>query len=258
MKITKLLLSFILLEISISISAYDAMGHRIIADIAYNNLTNKVRTQVDHVLGKHGIIYYATWADDIRSDSKYAYSYPWHYQDLDENMTTADIKHLLNHPKAEGNHLFFAIDSLSNVLKNDKNNAEALKFIVHFIGDLHQPLHLGRKTDKGGNMVQINWFGRKTNLHAVWDGAIIESKKMSYSEYSHYLQDRFYPQKAKFIKYTILQSVEADYSLRNLIYKYDLSDTNNYHYVYFFNEKADEMLYRGGIQLANVLNKIFK
>ncbi len=258
MKLNKLFISTLLLGITLSLSAYDAMGHRIIADIAYQNLTEKARVQVDKVLGVHGMIYLATWADDVRSDSKYAYSYPWHYQDLDENMTTADINKLWKNPKAEGEHLFFALDTLTSRLKSNKDDAEALKFLVHFVGDLHQPMHLGRKDDKGGNNVDFNWFGRHTNLHAVWDGSLIEYKKMSYTEYSRYLQDKYEPRRTEFKKYTILQSLEADYAVRKLIYSYDMSDTNNYHYAYYFSDKADEMLYRGGIQLANVLNAIFK
>ena len=258
MKINKHFLTFCLLGLTLSLFAYDGVGHRIIADIAYDNLTAGARNQVDKVLGKRGMVYAATWADDVRSDSKYAYSYPWHYQDVDDNMSSADLKKLLDNPTAEGEHLFFAIDSMVVRLKKDKNDVEALKFLVHFIGDLHQPLHLGRKDDKGGNKIEMNWFGRKTNLHAVWDGALIDSEKMSYSEFSKYLQDKYEPRKAEFKKHNLLQSIEAAYAVRNAIYAYDTSDTSNYHYVYFFADKRDEMIYRGGIQLANILNSIFK
>jgi len=258
MKINKHFLTFCFLGLTLSLSAYDAVGHRIVADIAYDNLTDKARSQVDKVLGKRGIVYEASWADEVRSDNKYAYSYQWHYQDLDDNMSKADLQKLLNNPKAEGEHLFFALDTLTTRLKRDKTDAEALKFLVHCVGDLHQPLHLGRKDDKGGNKVDMNWFGRKTNLHAVWDGSLIESEKMSYSEFSQYLQDKFEPRKAEIKKCNISQSVEAVYAVRDLIYKYDTSDTSNYHYVYFFADKRDEMLYRGGIQLANILNAIYK
>lgn len=258
MKFNKLSAALLLFLISASTFAYDAVGHRIIADIAYNNLTDKARAQVDKVLGKKGMVYEATWADEVRSDNKYAYSYQWHFQDLDDNMNAASIKQLLDNPTAEGQHLFFAIDSLTRRMKKNKDDAEALKFMVHFVGDLHQPMHMGRKDDKGGNKVDFNWFGRKTNLHAVWDGMLIESQKMSYSEYSQYLQDKFEPRKAEFKKHGILQSVVAAYTVRNMIYAYDNSDTNNYHYLYFFADKVDEMLYRGGIQLANVLNAIYK
>jgi len=92
----------------------------------------------------------------------------------------------------------------------------------------------------------------------VWDGSLIESQKMSYTEFSQYLQDKYEARKAEIKKQTILQSVEAVYAVRNMIYSYDMSDKSNYHYVYFFANKRDEMLYRGGIQLANVLNAIYK
>ena len=257
MKIYKQILAFSFLCLSISLSAYDAVGHRIVADIAYQNLTNKALTQVDKVLGKHGIIYEATWADEVRSDKKYAYSYQWHYQNLKDGMTTADFQKLLDNPKAEGEHLFYALDTLTSRLKKDKNDAEALKFLVHFVGDLHQPMHLGRLEDLGGNKISINWFGKTINLHSLWDSYIIESNKMSYSEFSRYLQDKFEPKRSEFKKYSILQSIEAGYAIRTQIYAYDTTDTNNYHYVYFFANKQDEMLYRGGIQLANILNDIY-
>ncbi|MDR3652890.1 MAG: S1/P1 nuclease [Paludibacter sp.] len=258
MKINKLFVTLFFLALTLSLSAYDAVGHRIIADIAYQNLTEKVRTQVDKVLGKRGIVYDASWADEVRSDKKYAYSYQWHFQDLDDNMTSGDLKKLLDNPTAEGEHLFFAIDSMTARLRKNKNDAEALKFLVHFIGDLHQPLHLGRKDDLGGNKIEVNWFGRKMKLHAVWDSGLIESERMSYTEFSQFLQDKYEPRKAEFKKHNILQSVEAVYAVRNMIYSYDTTDTNDYHYVFFFADKLDEMLYRGGIQLANVLNAIYK
>lgn len=258
MKLNRQILSLLLFAIALSASAYDAMGHRIVADIAYNNLTPLAKAQLDKVLGKKGIVYEATWADEVRSDKKYDYSNKWHYQNLADSLSTADLKKLLDNPTAEGEHLFNAIGVMQTRLKKDKNDAEALKFLVHFVGDLHQPMHLGRANDLGGNKVEYNWFGRKSNLHATWDGSIIEMQKMSYSEYSQYLQDKFEPRKENIKKQTVLNSVEAAYKVRSEIYAYDYSDTNNYHYVYRFGDQLDEMLYRGGIQLANILNAIYK
>ncbi|MGB4415237.1 MAG: S1/P1 nuclease [Paludibacter sp.] len=258
MKLRKNILTLSLLWITLFASAYDAVGHRIMADIAYQHLTNKARKQCDKALGKHGIIYQATWADEVRSDKNYDYSYKWHYQNLKDSMTTEDLKQLLENPTAEGEHLFYAINLMTDRLKKNPSDAEALKFLVHFTGDLHQPMHLGRAEDLGGNKVEMNWFGKKTNVHAVWDAQITESKNMSYTEFSVYLQDKFKPRKAEFQKFTVLQSVEAAYLVRNAIYAYDKSDANNYHYVYRFAGDLDEMLYRGGIQLANLLNEIYK
>jgi len=131
------------------------------ADIAYQHLTNKARKQCDKALGKHGIIYQATWADEVRSDKNYDYSYKWHYQNLKDSMTTEDLKQLLENPTAEGEHLFYAINLMTDRLKKNPSDAEALKFLVHFTGDLHQPMHLGRAEDLGGNKVEMNWFGKK-------------------------------------------------------------------------------------------------
>lgn len=251
-----ILLCFI--AISLSAVAYDGVGHRIVASIAYQNLTDKARQQVDAVLGKRGIIYEATWADEIRSDKKYDYSYPWHYQNLRDSLKTSDLKTLLANPGSEGEHLFYAIDLMKSRLQKDRNDAEALKFLVHFVADLHQPMHLGRKEDLGGNKVETKWFGKPINLHSLWDGYLLENQKLSYSEFSQYLQDKFESKKADYLKCSVLQSVEAGYAVRTQIYGYDYSDTNNYHYVYRFSDSLDEMLYRGGIQLANILNAIYK
>ena len=62
-----------------------------------------------------------------------------------------------------------------------------MKLLVHFVGDLHQPLHLGKKEDKGGNDIDILWFGKKSNLHRLWDSDIIDSSKFSFSELSQNL-----------------------------------------------------------------------
>ncbi|MGC3978156.1 MAG: S1/P1 nuclease [Paludibacteraceae bacterium] len=83
----QLLVINILVCFASNIFAFDATGHRTIADIAYQNISTNTQKQIDNLLGKHGIIYFATWADDMRNDSTYAYSYNWHFQNLADNMT---------------------------------------------------------------------------------------------------------------------------------------------------------------------------
>lgn len=258
MNFKKNALILLLCVFSLYTLAYDALGHRIIADIAYRNLTAKAKKQCDKVLGKHGIIYAATWPDEIRSDKQYDYSYKWHYQNLKDSMTLEQLDQLFKNPTAEGEHLFFAIDKMSERLKKDKYDAEALKFLVHFMADLHQPMHLGRADDLGGNKVAVQWFGKSTNLHAVWDGMITEGQKMSYSEYSCFLQDNFEKLKAKKQSESLLQSVNNVYTLRTEIYNYGVNEKNNYNYIYKFAPGNNEMLYTAGIQLAKRLNELFK
>jgi hypothetical protein len=257
MKKPGILLSLLL--ISVIGLAYGPIGHRAVAKIAYDELKPKAKKQIDDLLGREGLIYSSTWADEVRSDpDNYKYSYPWHYQNLAEGMSTDDLKKLWDNPASEGEHLFFAIQTLQKRLIKDKNDVEALKFLIHFVADLHQPMHLGRKDDLGGNKVSYTWFGDKTNIHSLWDSYLIENKKMSYTELASYLQNTQEKEKEKLMNETILQGIERGYAICNLIYLYDREDTNNYRYVYRFDKYLDEMLYRSGIRLALILNEIYR
>ena len=253
----KLLFLAFLLSFTFHLAAFDAVGHRIISDIAYKNLKCSTRKNVDKALVKHGMIYSSIWADDVRSDSAYTYSYNWHFQNLNDGMTKAELQFLLENPTSEGNHLFFALDSLSARLKANKNDVEALKFIIHFSADLFQPMHLGRMTDRGGNDVMIKWFGRDIRLHQLWDTQMLEGQKFSYSEYSRYIQDKFEKQKKEFKKQSKSDAIWETYLLRNKIYAYDYTDLRAYNYMYDFNNDLDLQLYRAGIQLANLLNQLY-
>ena len=87
------------------------------------------------------------------------YSYQWHYQNLKDSLTTNDLSALFQNPKSEGDHLFYALQMMIERLKKDHSDAEALKFLVHFAGDLHQPMHLGSSSG----------FGRKQGRNElVW------------------------------------------------------------------------------------------
>lgn len=234
--------------------SYDQVGHRVVASIAQNNLKLEVKKKIEKILGINGIIYSSSWADEIRSDVKYKDTYPWHYQNLADNLTDAQVLDLWDNPSKEGEHLFFAIQGLSKKLKNNPEDKESLKLLIHFVADLHQPMHLGRKDDLGGNKVKYNWFGKETNIHHVWDSEITDAKSMSFSELTNYLTDKFNGVK---IKPDLKASILISYALRNEIYAYDYTQRNNYKYIYIFSEKLDERLYRGGLELANLLNGIY-
>ncbi len=240
--------------ISIQISAFDAIGHKIIADIAYENLNCMTRKKVDKLLGKRGIVAYASWADVIKSDPKYSYSYEWHFQNLDKNMTKQDLEYLLSHPKSEGEFLFYALDSLSN-LKDLKRNEDAVKFIVHIVGDMFQPLHMGRLEDRGGNDIYVTWFGRSIRLHQLWDNQILQGERYSYSEYSRYLQDKFRTKRKEIKKTAMIDHIWHSFELSNKIYAYDYEKINPYDYMYEFTDDIDLQLYKAGIFLAMILNK---
>ncbi len=234
--------------------AFDVIGHKIVADIAYANLNPCARKKVNKLLGKRGIVAYASWADAIKSDSKYAYSYGWHFQNLDESMSKQELEHLIANPKLDGEFLFFALDSLTN-LKNLKKNEDAVKFIVHIVGDMFQPLHMGRLVDRGGNDIQVMWFGKKIRLHQLWDNQILQGERYSYSEYSEYLQNKYRKQRKEIKNKNLSDLIWTSFQLSNRIYAYDYNNINPYDYIYEFTDAIDLQLYTAGIQLAKILNK---
>lgn len=254
-----LLLAVFSFVFALGANAWDAVGHRIVAEIAYRNLTGKARRQVDAVLGTRGMVYQSSWPDEIKSDTIYPQSHVWHYQNLRAGLTEQDITDLYNNPKAEGEHLFYALDSLTKVLQTDKTDAVALKFVVHIMGDMFQPMHLGHPDDKGGNRVQMRWFGRGTNLHSLWDRWLIDNTQYSYSEYVTYLNDRYADQKKQLQQLSLLDCIFLTYDRQQQIYAYqETGDTNNYHYVYRFRRDLDLSLYTAGLQLAKTLNALYK
>ena len=156
-------------------------GHRVIAKIAYDNLNRKAKKAVDKTLGKGGIVYWANWPDEIKSDTIYPTSYDWHFQDFDGGLSDSIVADALIHYPAEGGNMFRALDSLVAVLKAGKGDAHTLRFVVHLSGDRYCPMHMAHMDDKGGNTVKMKWFGENTRLHTVWDTKLIESQGYSYT-----------------------------------------------------------------------------
>ena len=165
--------------------AWGEYGHNSIADIAQANMNPKARTQMQRLFASQRLIGTpectlgnirdaSTWADCIRRDRlRWGYTAPWHYQNV--NICKAfDLS-----PCRDGNCVSAQIDRNFALLKNkslpDHVRLEAMAFLVHFVGDLHQPLHAGDRADRGGNDVKANYgIIPNANLHWIWDGMLAE------------------------------------------------------------------------------------
>jgi hypothetical protein len=110
--------------------------------------------------------------DKIRSQPKYRYTNSWHWVTIPDGMRYADSE-----KKPEGD-VIEASERMVAILKSDTASREdkefALRLLIHMVGDLHQPLHVGNGEDKGGNDLQVRWGKRGSNLHEVWDSGIID------------------------------------------------------------------------------------
>ena len=243
-------------------------GHRIIAKIAYDHLSKKARKAVDETLGKQGMIYWANWPDEIKSDTIYPQSIKdgWHFQDFDGGMSdSAVIAAMTDYPK-EGGNLFRALDSIARELKTDhsntnKNRIHTLRFFVHLSGDRYCPMHMAHMDDKGGNTVRMAWFSKNTNtnLHAVWDTKLIDSQGYSYTEYAEKLEFEYADKQREVEAATDAELLVASYHLTEAIYAYQQTwDGNTYHYIYRWRQPMEWQLYVAGIRLAKALNAIYK
>lgn len=232
-------------------------GHRATGKIAEQYLKRKTKRKVDEILSGQSLAFVSTFADEIKSDRKYSEFSPLHYVNMDFDETYATAK---KNPKGD---LVTGIKKSIAILK-DKNSSAAdkvfyLKMLVHFMGDLHQPMHIGRKEDKGGNTVQVQWFGQGTNLHAVWDTKMIEEWNMSYLELADNAKDLSKEQIAIIEQGTIEDWVNEVHQLTKKVYKSVKSGENlRYRYSYDYFGIVRDQLQIGGIRLAKVLNDIYK
>ena len=257
-KIKTLLLIAMALSPTGSLLAWGATGHRIVAQIAYDNLNCRTRHKVDRILGEKGIVYWSTWADNIKSDTIYPTSYDWHYQDFDPGMSDSAVVATLTHYPTVGGNLFRAMDSLVALLREHPNDTDALKFVVHLMGDRFCPMHTAHLDDLGGNRVPVDWFREKRNLHWVWDEGIINAVGYSYTEYAEYIEHRYHDQKRAIRRMTWEELLLHNYHFTESIYEYQEGwNGNAYVYTYHFAPSMEWQLYAAGIRLAMLLNELY-
>lgn len=244
---------------TLSAFAWGPEGHRIIAEVAYHYMTKKAVKQVDKVLGTHGMVYWSTWADEIRSDTIYPTSYVWHFQDLEGGMSDAEVAAVMSDYPAEGGNLYRALDSIYALLKADRTNRDALRFMVHLSGDRYCPMHMGHLSDKGGNSIKLNWFKTPTNLHRVWDEDLIRFRGYSVTEYAQLLMDMYGNERAAIEQASAQELLVRSYHITSDIYEYQKTWNGNvYNYVYRWKEPMERQLYTAAVRLAMVLNELYK
>ncbi len=232
-------------------------GHRTVGEVAQKQLTRKAKKAIKDLLDGYDLAFVSSYADEIKSDKAYSKYFPWHYVNFPEDKKYTEIT-----PAPEGD-LMIAIKTCIQVIK-DKNSSKAdkafyLKLLVHFIGDLHQPLHVGQEKDKGGNDIQVRWFNNGSNLHRVWDSDMINSYNMSYTELANALPKLTKKERKKVQEGTIYDWVEESQDLANEIYNsVEVGDKLGYSYSYKYMDTVRKQLQRGGLRLAKVLNDIFK
>jgi len=235
---------------------WGSTGHRTVGEIADRYLSNRAKRKIKKLLNGQSLALISTYGDDIKSDDRYNEYGPWHYVNFPFDSTYEE------HPKSEKGDIIVGIRTCKQVLNDENATREEkvfhLKMLVHFIGDLHQPLHIGKAEDRGGNRFQVRWFDEGTNLHRVWDSHLIESFDMSYSELANNSKQLSKRQVKEIQKGSEIDWMKESRKLCIDIYKKTESGEKlGYQYRYEYMEKIRTQLHWGGLRLAAVLNEIF-
>lgn len=232
-------------------------GHRLVAKLAQQYLTTKAQKEIDILLDGASLVSISTYGDEIKSNPKYKALRPWHYINLPLDESYANAK---KNPKGD---VVMAIKKCIAKVKdqNEHKNERAfyLKLLVHFIGDLHQPMHVGRKEDRGGNSIRLQWFGKTSNLHRLWDSHLIDSHGMNATQLLGDLEE-LSPKLIKEIQNQSLEQwVNESQALAKIIYENTPSNSKlGEEYQSRYLPLLKIQLQRGGLRLAAQLNEIFK
>lgn len=229
-------------------------GHRATGLIAEQYLTKKARKRIQQILNGESLAMVSTWMDEIRSDSTYNYTTEWHWTTIPDGGRYEDVE---SNPDGK---VIMMIEKFTKELKagtlTSKQEIEYLKMLVHMIGDMHQPLHVGRPGDRGGNDIKVKWFRNDSNLHRVWDSEMIDDTRLSYTELAHSLGK---PSKEEIKKWQ--NSSVRDWAMESVSYRpqvYDIGNSNlSYQYSYKYLSVAKTRMLQAGVRLAGLLNQIY-
>lgn len=232
-------------------------GHRVVGAIAERHLTEETRTAIQDILGVEDLAEAANWPDFMRSSSDdfWREAGPFHYVTIPEG-TEYDLS-----MAPEAGDAYTALQMFSELVTDESASLEerqrALRFIVHLVGDLHQPMHVGDGTDRGGNDVTVIFFEHVTNLHLAWDEDMVDYEMLSYSEMTEWLDRRLTPDQIEAWSVTdprvwISESAE----IRPTLYPDDAE--LQWDYVFEHRGTMSTRLSQGGIRLAAYLNAIFE
>ncbi|MEQ3697399.1 MAG: S1/P1 nuclease [Pseudomonadales bacterium] len=249
--------------LAVEANAWGASGHRAVARLADKYLSQEARTGINEIIGSENQLWeLSTWPDEIRSNpNSWRHTFPWHYISIDDHE---DIYG--EFPRSDRGDILSGIDAMA-IKINDPSLSmeerwEALAFYIHFVGDIHQPLHVGNRSDRGGNALRVDWFGQRSNLHSVWDSKIIDHWGLSFTELVEALDEDITLADTNSAHVEPIVWAAESKVLRNQCYERLESDDGEYpdlgyEYAYYNGDLVRDRLRLASYRLAYQLNNIF-
>ena len=274
--------------------AWGPTGHRVVAEIAQRHLTPIAQARVSAILNGRSLADVANWPDELRSDARFD-----KYKLLHFTTVPNGVAGYRDSKKAPCGDIVVAIDALAAFLRTGSRDAltsvkalsdksdgpgegacnpvetdpftpdTALRFLVHLMGDLHQPLHVGG-TDLGGNAVSVNWMDRwKSNLHSTWDDEMVDFERLDYVQYARFLDRASEADTARWLTGDTISYADEAVAMRSKLYLFpddptpapagkDAIHKISYKYLGAQRDLMRQQLLKGGLRLGRLLNSIFQ
>ncbi|XOV79636.1 MAG: S1/P1 nuclease [Aestuariibacter sp.] len=238
--------------------AWGPTGHRVTGAIAEKYLSDEARQAIQELIGVETLAQASTWADEMRSHpGEFWQKESWylHFTTIPDDKTYEEVG------APENGDAYTAIKMFREQLLDSKTSKEqkqlALRFIVHNIGDLHQPLHVGNGTDAGGNDFKVEFFWEESNLHRVWDSGLIDIDQLSYSELTEWLSNEITDKELQEWHQTdpLIWMAESK-KLRMTIYP-EKGQSLSWGYKFEHLPTVKHRLKQGGVRIAHYLNEVF-
>lgn len=169
-------------------NAWGPEGHRTAAAIAAGRLCATASAEVRAILDGQSLEDAAAWPDRIRNEDRWAHTRDWHYLNIDDGEP---FRSVIEGQPGRGQLLQATRRNLAAARDRSaprRQRAEALGFFVHLAADIHQPLHIGRLEDRGGNTIVVSFAGQELSLHRLWDGGLLRSTGLRSTDYQRTLQ----------------------------------------------------------------------
>jgi hypothetical protein len=236
-----------------NVYAWGKEGHQVVAKLAETQLTAKARTEVDRLLALEAgatLSSISTWPDEQRNRA----TSPWHYLNFPRDTCTYDAAR----DCPEDNCVVGAIGKQLEILASnapDDARLIALKYVVHFVSDVHQPLHAGYGDDKGGNSYQLQAFGKGGNLHSLWDSALIRNLNEDVDTLTKRLISRGKAPNAADLN--VVNAAEESCKIVGTLGFYPARTVGS-DYVAQFTPVLEQRLVVAGARLAALLNRAFR
>ncbi len=258
LKWTTLLAIFSFLLVPPSAWGWGREGHQIVATVAEDHLDETTKVMVQSLIGNNHLYSIASWADGVRRDRPN--TAPWHYVDIPLGSTYDPNRDCPPMNSCVVLKITDFLKILTDKQASHDDRAEALKFVVHFVGDIHQPMHAVGEA-KGGNGVHVKFFDSdrcgsyECNLHGVWDSDLIEHTGLTREEYARHEEELIDTEKLEALAGgTPEQWADESLKLAQAAWVSDGTDLNEGYY-----EKqikvVDKQLALAGLRLAKLLNE---